>query len=112
MSQNEDDDYEADEEFDDDDSDDELDDDEPLYVDCGTHGQRIAAVVCCHMLESDEPVGFVENSDDPNDLQAWCDECEEMFLAEGDKTPAFEEFNDRAIVCVICYDECKALHSR
>ena len=63
------------------------------------------------MIESSQPVGFIENSSDPNDLQAWCEGCEEMFLAEGDKTVAFEAFNDRAIVCSICYDELKAKHS-
>jgi hypothetical protein len=89
-----------------------MSDDEPLYVDCGPHGKRVAAVVCCHMLESDEPVGFVENSSDPDDLQAWCDKCEKMFLAEGDKTEAFEAYNDRAIICCVCYRQIKAFHSK
>ena len=57
-------------------------------------------------------MGFVENSDDPNDLQAWCEQCEAMFLSEGDKTPAFREFNGMAVVCVQCYHELKALHTR
>jgi hypothetical protein len=89
-----------------------MSDDEPLYVDCGPHGRRVAAVVCCHMLDADEPTGFVENSSDPDDLQAWCDRCEEMFLAEGEKTEAFEAFNDRAIVCSDCYRIFKAKHSK
>jgi hypothetical protein len=87
-------------------------DDEPLYVDCGRHGKRVAAVVCCHMIESREEVGFVENSDDLSDLQAWCERCEEMFLAEGDKTEAFEVFNDRVIVCRECYSALKAHHAK
>ena len=54
-----------------------IEDDSPLMVDCGVHGKRIAAVVCRHMLNAhEEVVGFVENSADPNDLQAWCDKCE------------------------------------
>jgi hypothetical protein len=87
-------------------------DEEPIYVDCGAHGKRVAAVVCRHMIESSEPVGFVENSSDPDDRQAWCERCEEMFLAEGDKTEAFEAFNDRAIVCCVCYSALKAQHSK
>jgi len=83
-----------------------------IYVTCERHGRSVAAVVCCHMIESDEAVGFVENSSDPDDLQAWCELCEEMFLAEGDKTPAFEEFNDRAIICRECYRTLKSKHSR
>jgi hypothetical protein len=85
--------------------------DTPLHVDCGPHGKRIAAVVCCHMVGASEAVGFIENSSDPYDLQAWCERCEEMFLAEGDKTPAFEAFNNRAIVCCVCYGDLKTRHS-
>lgn len=89
-----------------------MSDESPLYVDCGPHGKRVAAVVCRHMLESNEAVGFIENSSDPNDLQAWCARCEEMFLLEGDKTEAFEAFNDRAIVCCVCYAVLKVRHSQ
>jgi hypothetical protein len=85
---------------------------DPLYVDCGAHGKRVAAVVCCHMLDSKKPVGVIENSSDPNDLQAWCERCEAMFLAEGDKTEAFEAFNDRAIVCCVCYRAITAQHAK
>src|SRR5262245_25399737 len=87
-------------------------DDEPLYVDCGSHGKRVATVVCCHMIQAARAVGFVENSSEPNDLQAWCERCEAMFLAEGDKTRAFAAFNDRTIVCCVCYGALKAKHSR
>lgn len=87
-------------------------DDEPLYVDCAPHGKRVAAVVCRHIIQASDAVGFVENSSDPNDLQAWCETCEQMFLAEGDKTEAFEAFNDRAVVCCECYASLKAKHSR
>jgi len=89
-----------------------MSDDVPLYIDCGSHGKRVAAVVCRHMIQASEPVGFVENSSDPNDLQAWCERCEKMFLAEGDKTEAFERFNDRVIVCYVCYGALKAKHSK
>ena len=85
---------------------------EPLMVDCGPHGKRVATVVCRHLLRSEQaPAGFVENSDDPNDLQAWCRACEEMFQSEGDMTDAFREFNDMTIVCVACYAEAKLRHS-
>jgi hypothetical protein len=89
-----------------------MSDDEPLYVDCASHGKEVAAVVCCHMIQACEAVGFIENSSDSNDLQAWCEKCEEMFMAEGDKTAAFCTFNDRAIVCCCCYRGLKAKHSR
>ena len=84
---------------------------EPLWVDCGSHGKRVASVVCQHLLESTSPVGFVENSSDPNDLQAWCDACERMFVAVDGKTPAFVAFNNRAIVFCVYYAAFKKQHA-
>jgi hypothetical protein len=64
------------------------------------------------MLDSrDEVLGFVENSSDPTDLQAWCGSCEQLFLSEGDKTPRFVEFNQMALVCDLCYENLKARHT-
>lgn len=85
---------------------------EPLMVDCGPHGKRVAAVVCKHLIGlGPAPAGFVENSDDPNDLQAWCHACEEKFQIEGEMTDAFREFNGMVVVCVVCYDSAKDRHT-
>lgn len=85
---------------------------EPLMLDCGLHGKRVATVVCRHLLASVQaPAGFIENSDDPNDLQAWCHACEEVFEKEGGMTDSFREFNGMTLVCVACYAEAKARHS-
>ena len=85
---------------------------EPRIIHCGTHGPQGVAVVCRHHIEArDRALGFVENSDDPDDLQAWCDECETFFLAEGDMTEEFRKFNDFAVVCIECYSILKARHS-
>lgn len=73
--------------------------DNSSYVDCDQHDKQVAAVVCCHMVDATDPVGFIENSSDPGDLQAWCNKCEHFFLAEGDMTNAFVSFNDFAVVC-------------
>ena len=87
-------------------------DNDPLLVDCGSHGKRIAAVVCRHMVdEKDRAVGFIENSSEPSDLQAWCDDCENLFLEEGEMTERFRAFNRMSIVCVVCYAEMKERHS-
>lgn len=85
----------------------------PLMLDCGIHGQRPATVVCRHMLGgTDRPsAGFVENSSDPNDLQAWCHACEAKYEQEGGMTDAFREFNRFALVCVVCYAAAKAHHA-
>jgi len=81
-------------------------------VKCGTHGDRTPAVVCRHHLESrDEVVGFVENSADPDDLQAWCDACEQVFLAEDGLTETFRRFNDFRVVCDFCYASLRDRHT-
>lgn len=73
-------------------------------VKCGTHGTRVAAVVCVHLLRAGEQhVGFVENSSDPDDLQAWCDACEQCFEEEQGLTPVFREFTQMRVVCDFCY---------
>ena len=79
---------------------------------CGTHGKRVASIVCIHLLTAkDRCLGFVENSSDPLDLQAWCSACEAKFLEEGDMTQEFREFNDMHLVCDFCYATIKARHS-
>ena len=84
---------------------------EPQFVDCGKHGQRVSAVVCRHLVKaSGERVGFIENSSDPNDLQAWCQKCEIFFEEEGGMTEKFRVFNDMALVCVVCYENSKEYH--
>lgn len=93
-------------------SDDDESDDEPMMIDCDVHGAGRSAVVCRHHLRpTDSILGFVENSSDPDDLQAWCNACEEMFLREQELTEAFREFNDFAVVCIECYARLKKLHS-
>jgi hypothetical protein len=81
-------------------------------VRCGTHGTRTSAVVCRHIVEaSDKVVGFVENSSDPDDLQAWCNECEGFFATEGAMTERFKAFHGHLIVCDFCYAAFKIRHS-
>lgn len=81
-------------------------------VKCDTHGNRTAAVVCRHMINAgDAAVGFVENSSDPDDLQAWCDQCEAFFVREGELSEAFRKFNDFAVVCDFCYANYRERHS-
>ena len=88
------------------------DEDAPLTVSCGLHGERrTAAVVCRHLLaEKARTVGFVENSSDPDDLQAWCFACEAMFEREDGMTDTFVAFTDMALVCVDCYADIRQRH--
>ncbi len=80
---------------------------------CGTHGKRIPAVVCGHHSSATRRVlGFVENSSEPEDLQAWCGDCEDMFVREGDMTKAFRKFNDMTVVCDLCYARIRERHTK
>ncbi len=88
-----------------------MDENAPLMITCGLHGERISAVICQHMITVERvPTGFIENSKDPNNLQAWCHRCEEKFQQERGLTDAFAEFNDMVIVCDACYAELKIRH--
>jgi hypothetical protein len=85
----------------------------PLTIKCAGHGTGIAAVVCGHMVQpTDRVLGFVENSSDPNDLQAWCDECEQFFLREQEMTEAFRRFNGMKVICHFCYAQLKDRHTK
>jgi len=85
---------------------------DPLMLNCGTHGERKSAVVCKHMRRNESaPAGFIENCSDPDDLQAWCYQCEEKFDLECGMTDAFKSFNDMALVCIDCYEDAKKRHS-
>lgn len=81
-----------------------------LEIDCA-HEKGIASLVCCHLLNSVDPVGFIENSSDPNDLQGWCYACEFFFHQEGEMTEEFKKFNCAKVVCEKCYEEIKDAHS-
>ena len=59
----------------------------------------------------DKAVGFVEDASDPDDFMAWCDDCERLFVEEGDFTERFENFCDARIVCDFCYANIRERHS-
>ena len=85
---------------------------EPQTIDCEQHGQSIGAIVCRHLVNNHgHPLGFVENSADPNDLQGWCYACEYFFQQQEDMTREFKKFCDIAIVCTDCYTDIKSRHS-
>ena len=85
---------------------------EESYIDCECHGRSTTAIVCCHLVESHkEPAGFIENTDDPEDLQAWCNACESLYNVELELTEKFIAFNDFVVVCSQCYQENKVKDS-
>lgn len=84
-----------------------------MEITCSEHGVGPPAVVCTHLFHvRTRRVGFVENSSVPDDLQAWCGECERVYRHEGDLTEAFRAFNDFRLVCCGCYARIKEHHSQ
>jgi hypothetical protein len=84
----------------------------PSWVECGQHGRSVCAVVCQHLHSAGlRRVGFIENSSDPNDLQAWCDACEESFAREGGLTQKFRHFCGITLICRACYTQLRAVQS-
>lgn len=81
------------------------------FVNCDCHGKSIPAIVCGHLVKNKGcAVGFVENSDDPEDLQAWCYACEYVYGIEKQLSEKFRAFNSMTVVCINCYREIKAFH--
>lgn len=86
--------------------------DRGLEINCECHGKGISAVVCGHLVKnSGVPIGFIENSNEPLDLQAWCYACEYLYQQESEMTELFKEFNQMVLVCRECYAEIKFHHS-
>jgi hypothetical protein len=82
-----------------------------LGMDCEKHGKGFGATVCCHLVNNNgAPLGFVESSSEPRDLQAWCYACEHMFLLEEDMTDRLRKFCDFSVVCEQCYASIKDHH--
>ena len=84
-------------------------DDNKLDIIC-KHGKGTASIVCGHHLVSIQPVGFIQNSYEPNDLQGWCYACEYLFGQEGEMTPRFKKFTNAKVVCEQCFEEIKNAH--
>ena len=81
-------------------------------IDCECHGKSTPAIVCGHLVKNNgQSVGFIENSDVPEDLQAWCNACESLFNIEQELTEKFRVFNNMSVVCSKCYQEIKVRHS-
>ena len=78
--------------------------DDEFAIDCEVHGRGLAAIVCRHLISNSEiPLGFVENSSVPGNLQGWCQKCEKFFLKETALTEEFLKFSDLTTVCEKCY---------
>jgi hypothetical protein len=85
-------------------------------ITCSTHGEQPAAFVCQHIARSlytGLSVGF-NSADDPENPRpdSWCDECEQVFIAEGSEwNDKSVEFAGISVVCAGCYDRAKQINT-
>lgn len=87
------------------------------YVKCGDHEYRRVAFVCTHLNHKDK-VGFNEAFETfeamelslDDDFQAWCDDCENIRLKEGEWNDTSMALTTLKIVCEQCYFEMKELN--
>jgi hypothetical protein len=83
-------------------------------MDCCSHGYSRSAFVCQH-LDLKTPKGFNEafdtykgmNLEEDDDLQAWCNECEEMRIEYDGWNEESEKFAGITLICENCYFELK-----
>ena len=82
------------------------------YANCDKHISDRVAFVCHHLIKN-TGIGFHEAFDsDPavegdDEYQAWCNECEEIRLKEGEWTDEATAFANIKVVCNQCYFEIK-----
>lgn len=85
-------------------------------VSCCNHGERYPAFVCQHLVKNAK-VGFWEPFDsDPSktykddELNAWCDKCDEVLTQEGEWNDKSEEFAQIKLICDKCFFDMKAFN--
>lgn len=76
-------------------------------INCEVHGETNATFVCQHLLRGQDlgfNIGF--DPDDPDDLcpDAWCNQCDALYDAEGGWTDKAVEFSDIKLLCAGCYE--------
>ena len=72
---------------------------------CSLNEKKPAAILCKHLAAGeDKPIGFNVPADMENDLEGWCDECEEVLKKAGDKwTKVASEFAGFRPICIGCF---------
>ena len=76
-------------------------------VECHAHGETIATFVCQHLVAG-SGLGFYY-SESPDDLfpDAWCRQCDQILLQEGEWNDRSEAAARVTFICSDCYIEAK-----
>ena len=81
------------------------------FVQCATHGRVQPAFVCRHLVEQlrnprSERIGFFRpaaNDGEPEELQAWCADCDVVLRRVGEWNDESEAFAGVTLICSGCY---------
>lgn len=79
-------------------------------IECPIHGDQLPAFICKH-LQYGEKIGFNTPDDSPDKdwpfKNAWCDQCHEVLLEEGEWNDRSEGFVEIMAICEGCFKEIK-----
>ena len=89
---------------------------EQQAVNCAAHGETQAAFVCRHLVgavrSSGPAIGFNEPSPLGDEPQAWCAECDTVYLDEGEWNDVSEGFAGVTLICSGCFADLKQTHTQ
>jgi hypothetical protein len=88
---------------------------EKRFVQCSRHGQQRETYVCQHIVRSVQdqvPCGFLadEPTEDDPFPDAWCYECEQRRMVDGEWNDENEAFAGIMLICAGCYQRAKKLN--
>jgi len=84
-------------------------------MECTLHGIKRPAFICAH-LQYGVGLGFhqpdeTDNDDEFSFQNAWCDECNDILLEEGEWNDRSEGFAKIMAICEGCIEEIRARNS-
>ena len=84
-------------------------------IKCSRHGTQPPTFICRH-LQFGTGLGFHQPADGPDPEypfdQAWCDECNEVFLKEGGEwNDVSEGFAEVMMICAGCFEGIRSRNS-
>jgi hypothetical protein len=79
--------------------------DQTEIVECDEHGSSHATFVCHHLIEGSGLGFFCDDTTDDPRPDAWCGECDEVMMADGEWNEENEKFAQITLLCGSCYDK-------
>ena len=81
-------------------------------VTCSQDGEGYEAWVCAHLYENPAQHWFSRESTNENPWpDAWCGECDKIFLRDGEWTDDNSGCTDIKLICNFCYERRRAQES-